>query len=62
MATEERLYTVDDVWQQACAPENETYKICLIDGELLITMSPRTVTRTARATHRSFHRGLCGQE
>ena len=40
MATEERLYTVDDVWQRACAPENETYKIFLIDGELLITMSP----------------------
>lgn len=40
MATREREYTVDDVWRLACAPENEARKICLIDGELLITMSP----------------------
>lgn len=40
MATRERIYTVDDVWRMACAPENEAYKICLIDGEMLVTMSP----------------------
>ena len=40
MATREREYTVNDVWRLACAPENEPRKICLIDGELLITMSP----------------------
>ena len=40
MATRERIYTVDDVWRLACAPENDAKKICLINGELLITMSP----------------------
>ena len=40
MATQERSYTVDDVWRLACAPENDAKKICLIDGELVITMSP----------------------
>ena len=40
MATRERSYTVDDVWRLACAPENDAKKICLIDGELVITMSP----------------------
>ncbi len=40
MAIRERLYTVGDVWRMACAPENEARKICLIDGELLVTMSP----------------------
>ena len=40
MATRDRLYTVDDAWRLACAPENEARKICLIDGELLVTMSP----------------------
>ena len=40
MATRERLYTIDDAWRLACAPENDARKICLIDGELLVTMSP----------------------
>jgi Uma2 family endonuclease len=40
MATRERIYTVDDVWRLTCAPENDAKKICLINGELLITMSP----------------------
>ncbi len=40
MATRERLYTVDDVWRMACSPENEARKICLINGEMLVTMSP----------------------
>ncbi len=40
MAIRERLYTVDDVWRMACAPENDAKKICLIDGEMLVTMSP----------------------
>ena len=40
MATRERDYTVEDVWQLACLPENDAKKFCLINGELLITMSP----------------------
>ena len=40
MATRERDYTIDDVWRLACAPGNDAKKICLIDGELLFTMSP----------------------
>lgn len=40
MASRERLYTVDDVWRLACAPDNDARKICLIDGEMLVTMSP----------------------
>ena len=39
MATRECAYTVGDVWRLACAPENEANKYCLIDGELLVTMS-----------------------
>ena len=39
MATQERLYTVEDVWRLASVPENDAKKICLIDGELLFTMS-----------------------
>ena len=40
MATRARAYTVDDVWQLVCAPENDANKYCLIDGELLATISP----------------------
>lgn len=40
MATRERVYTVEDVWRLACAPEYDERKICLIDGEILVTMSP----------------------
>ncbi len=40
MATLERLYTVEDVWRLACAPENEAKRICLIDGALVVAMSP----------------------
>lgn len=40
MAIRERLYTVDEVWRMACAPEYEARKICLIDGEMLVTISP----------------------
>lgn len=38
MATREREYTVDDVWRLACAPENESYRYTLIDGELYTSM------------------------
>lgn len=53
MATREREFTVDDVWRLACAPENESKKICLMDGETLVTMSPgqihgRLAVRIAR--------------
>ncbi len=40
MATRERVYSVDDVWRLACLPEYHARKICLIDGEMLVTMSP----------------------
>ncbi len=43
MATREREYTVEDLWRLACSPENDAKKICLIDGELVITMSPSRV-------------------
>ena len=40
MATRERIYTVDDVWRLACAAENEFNRYTLIDGELIVSMSP----------------------
>ncbi len=40
MATQERVYTVDDVWQLEEQPLNPTDKYYLIDGELLIKMAP----------------------
>ncbi len=43
MATREREITVDELWRLACSPENDDKKICLIDGELVITMSPSRV-------------------
>ena len=40
MATQERVYTVDDVWQLEQQPMNPTEKYYLIDGELMIKMAP----------------------
>ena len=40
MATRERAYTVEDVWQLACAAENDLNRYTLIDGELTVSMSP----------------------
>ena len=40
MATQERVYTVDDVWRLEAANENPFEKYYLIDGELRIKMSP----------------------
>ena len=40
MATQERVYTVDDVWRLEAANENPLEKYYLIDGELCIKMSP----------------------
>ena len=40
MATQERVYTVDDVWRLEQEPLNPTDKYYLIDGELLIKMAP----------------------
>ena len=40
MIVRERLYTVEDVWRLESAPEYADTKFCLIDGELLQTMSP----------------------
>lgn len=40
MAIRERFYTVDDLWTLARAPEYQSHKICLIDGELFLSMSP----------------------
>lgn len=39
MVNEQRLYTVDDVWDLAHQPGNDNLRYELIDGELL-TMSP----------------------
>ena len=40
MATRERDYTIDDVWRMASASANEGSRYTLIDGELIVTMSP----------------------
>lgn len=40
MATQELVYTVDDVWRLEAANENPLEKYYLIDGELHIKMSP----------------------
>ena len=40
MATQERVYTVDDVWRLEAANENPLEKYYLIDGELHVKMSP----------------------
>ena len=40
MATQERVYTVDDVWRLEVANENPLEKYYLIDGELIVKMSP----------------------
>ena len=40
MAIQEKLYTVDDVWQLAQRPENELKHFYLIDGELFWDTTP----------------------
>lgn len=40
MAIQEKLYTVDDVWQLSHQPENEFKHFYLIDGELFWDMPP----------------------
>ena len=40
MATQERVYTVDDVWRLEQEPRHPTEKYYLIDGELHVKMSP----------------------
>ena len=40
MAIQQRLYTVDDVWELSHRPENENKYFYLIDGELYYTMPP----------------------
>ena len=40
MATQERVYTVDDVWRLEQEPRHPTEKYYLIDGELCIKMAP----------------------
>jgi len=40
MATQERVYTVDDVWRLEQSPRHPTEKYYLIDGELRIKMAP----------------------
>ena len=40
MATQERVYTVDDVWRLEQEPRHPTEKYYLIDGELHIKMAP----------------------
>ena len=40
MAIQEKLYTVDDVWELSHRPENADRDCYLIDGELYWTMAP----------------------
>lgn len=40
MATQERVYTVDDVWRLESQPDDRAEKYYLIDGELLIKRAP----------------------
>ena len=40
MATQERVYTVDDVWRLEQQPLSPTDKYSLIEGELLVKMAP----------------------
>ncbi len=40
MAIQEKLYTVDDVWELSHRPENANRDCYLIDGELVWTMPP----------------------
>jgi len=40
MAIQEKLYTVDDVWELKHRPENEGKRFYLIDGDLFFRMSP----------------------
>ena len=40
MATQERVYTVDDVWRLEQQPLSPTDKYYAIDGELLVKMAP----------------------
>ena len=40
MAIQEKLYTVDDVWELSHHPENENKRFYLIDGELYWTVPP----------------------
>ena len=43
MATQERVYTVDDVWRLELENQNPLEKYYLIDGELCIKMAPTEV-------------------
>ncbi len=61
MATQERVYTVDDVWQLEEQPLNPTDKYYLIDGELLIKMAP-TELHGDVATRLSVHLFLFVEE
>ncbi len=61
MATQTRVYTVDDVWQLEQEPLNPTDKYYLIDGELLIKMAP-TELHGDVATRLSVHLFLFVEE
>ena len=56
MATQERVYTVEDVWRLEQQPLRPTEKYYLIDGELLIKMAPAQHHATA-ASELSRHLG-----
>ncbi len=40
MVTQERVYTVDDIWQLEQQPQNQAEKYYLINGELLTKIAP----------------------
>ncbi len=54
MAVQERLYTVDDVWNLAHDPENENIHFELIDGELF-QMAPPGLQHGNLAVEIAFH-------
>ncbi len=43
MATQERMYTVDDVLRLEQAPRHPAEKYYLIDGELFVKMAPTEI-------------------
>ena len=56
MATQERVYTVDDVWHLEQQPLNPSDKYYLIDGDLKVKMSPAQQQASA-ASELSRHLG-----
>ena len=56
MIVRERLYTVEDLWRLECAPDHETSRFALMDGELIVSISPGYI-RAKLASEISRHMG-----